>query len=339
MIDTLRIHSENVSIDRIKEHASFNSVYNKDKELISLHATEYLNETNNTKDKKLYNGTVRFDYSAEKKYLNIGLSSASAFLYGTSFKTVERNDIQRLIEQLQHLANNFVEIDIANATVSRLDNSTLYSMNRPVNNYISLLNELSHTKQFHCSKKYYEGETIEFFNKQRTIGFYDKYAKNIQNELESKLISSQNLTNNELRYEIQNKKSSAIKKAFGLKNSLKLYEIDSDYLEEKLYKQRITEFKKHFKLQHYKEFNSEDLINTISYMRKKHKRTAYYKALEYLCLKEGYITSETVKEGLSASGHSRQSISKRINNLKEMLQYDINKTELYEELTSKIKVA
>lgn len=340
MLDTLRLNFENIDIDRIKQHNSFRSLYNSEGTLVSQNATVYLNETIDENDKKLYNGTIRIDYSAERKYLNVGLSSAPVLLFGSSFKTLQRKDISPLAEQLQQHLNSFVDADITKATVSRLDNSTLYRMNAPVINYISLLNELSQAKQHHCSKKYFEGETIEFYNRQRTTGFYDKYAKNKQNELESKLIQTESITDNELRYEIQNKKSASIKKAFGLNKRLTLLDIDTDYIEEKLHRQRITEFEKHFKFQHTsKQFNSEDFINILQHMNKKHSRTAYFKTLEYMCIENGYITPEIIKAGLSASGYTRQAINKRMNSLKKIMQYDIDKTELYEELSQRIKVA
>lgn len=340
MLDTIRLNFENFEPERLKQHSAFKTEVTSEGEAVKQHATVFLNETKGEKDKLTYNGTIRFDYSYKDKYLNIGLSSAPVLLYGTSFKTLQRSDLSRLTEELQKQANSFVDADIRTACVSRLDNSTLYTMNEASSRYIMLLDELTRNRQQHATKKYFEGETIEFYNRLRTTGFYDKYAKNKKNELEAIFAEQQNLSSNELRYEIQNKKSRSIKSAFGLTERLTLQQLDTDYMQEALHKQRIKEFNKHFQFTiGTQRIQLEDFFNTSIYMKARHKRTALDKTLWLLAIQKGFMTLTEVKAIMQASGYSRQAVYRRMKTLEELLQYDISKTELFEELAAKVHAA
>ncbi len=339
MLDTLRITAEDLNTEALKQHKDWCFDMNADGEIKKQHATVFLN-AKQEEDKLVYNGTLRFQYSHADKYLNIGLSSAPVLIYGTSFKVFQRKDLTSLQEVLQHHVNSFADIDVSTARVTRLDNSTLYDMNTFTSHYIMLLDSISRSKQHHATKKYFENQTIEFYNNARTTGFYDKFAKNQKNKVELAYIGKHNIQSTSLRFEIQNKKSRSIKHAFKLAEPLTLKQIDTDYFEEALHRQRIKEFRKHFKFTiGEKKVKLEDFLNTSIFMKTKHRRTALDKTLWLLALQKNFIDLTELKAIMQASGYSKQAVYRRMKSLTELLEHDINKTELYEELKAKVEAA
>ena len=340
MLDTLKMYAENTSEEALKQHQDWQMLLSSDGELVKQHATVFLNAVKDDKDKLHYNGTIRLEYNCQKRFLNIGLSSAPALLFGTSLKTLQREDLTRLQDSLQHHVNSFADIDVSKISITRLDNSTLYSMNALAGKYIMLLDEITRNRQQHAQKKYFEAETIEFYNRLRTVGFYDKHAKNVKNALESTYIQENNVKSNELRFEIQNKKSRSIKHAFKLTEALTLKQLDTDYMQEALQKQRIKEFYKHFKFTiGEQKIRLEDFLNTSIFMKTQHKRTALDKTLWLIALQKNFIDLSTLKAIMYASGYTKQSVYRRMKSLTELLEHDIDKTELYNELKAKIEAA
>jgi hypothetical protein len=119
---------------------------------------------------------------------------------------------------------------------------------------------------------------------------------------------------------------------------LTLQQLDTDYIHEALLKQRIKEFNRHFKYtigEH--KITLEDFFNTSLFMKAKHKRTALDKTLWLIALQKNFITLSELKAIMHASGYSRQAIYRRMNAMKDLLQYDVDKTELYHELKTKIE--
>jgi len=339
MLDTLKFNAENIQAEALKQHEDWLTETTSEGELVKQRATVFLN-AHKDKDKLLYNGTIRLEYNHQQQFLNVGLSSAPVLLFGTSFKTVQRSDLQRLQEELQHHVTNFADIDISTTKLCRLDNSTLYGMDCLASKYIMLLDDMTRNRQQHAQKKYFEGETLEFYNRQRTIGFYDKHAKNQKNQLESTYIQQHGIQSNELRYEIQNKKSRSIKQAFKLVEPLTLKQLDTDYMQAALHKQRIKEFNKHFQfVQDEKKVTLTDFLNTSIFMKEKHRRTALDKTLWFLALQKNFIDLTELKAIMQASGYSKQAVYRRMKAMKELLSHDIDKTQLYEELKAKIEAA
>ncbi len=255
-------------------------------------------------------------------------------------KTVKRSDLTRLQDELQQQVNSFADIDISKTIISRLDNSALYSMDNTASKYIMLLDSISRSKQHHAKKNYFELETLEFRNRSRIVKLYDKYAKNEKNKLELEYMKLADMQSNELRYEITNKHSRSIRNAFGLTEALTLKQFDTDYFEEALHKQRIKLFQKHFRFTIGEaKIRLEDFLNTSLFMKAKHKRTALDKTLWLIALQKNFIDLNELKAIMYASNYSRQAIHRRMTSLKELLEHDIDKTELYNELKAKIEAA
>jgi hypothetical protein len=338
MLDTIRLTFQNVSPDALKQR--------KDGELWMLQSTEdgtlnrhqVIQRLNVTEDGKAYNGTLAVTYDHKQRFLNIGVSSLPALLHGTSFEVLNKKDMQRVGEELSSRVQPFVDIDMNDGVFTRLDNSLLYTMDKQPQVYIALLDEMTRDAQFRMKKTYHQNETLQFRNRQRTIGFYDKYQKNRHNAVEMRFLQACDVDQkkNALRYEIQNKHAKTVRHLFGRDIALK--DIHEDFFAERLHRQRVEMFDKHFRFViGERKATLEDFLNTSIFMKTRHRRSALDKALWYIAIEKDFITLEEVRKIMKLSGFSRSAIHRRMKDFEALTSHDIQKTELYGELKTKIQ--
>ncbi len=74
-------------------------------------------------------------------------------------------------------------------------------------------------------------------------------------------------------------------------------------------------------------------------MKARHKRSALDKTLWYIALKKNFLSLSEVRAIMHAAGYERSAVYRRMKSLTELLEHDINKTELYEQLKNKIEAA
>ncbi len=332
MLDTIRITYNNQTDSCLKDN-DWKQVINSSGEIEKQFKILKLNLKQDT-EKDSYVGTLKIEYSHLNHYLNVSVSSLPALLHGTSYKTISPEDTKRIPEALHKEIEPYVKTDFETGIITRLDNSVIYNMNSSVSSYILLLNSITRTKQFHCTKKYYEAESVELFNRLRTVAFYDKFKKNQHNASEQNISCSGNL----LRYEVQNKCLKSVKKVFG--KELNIFDLQTEETANWLHKQRVAEFQKHFRFKNETDkIRIQDFLNTQLFMKTKHKRFALEKAMWLIALRKGMISIEELRVIMQISGYSRQYIYKKINQLNELLTSDVKKTELYSELKTKIEAA
>lgn len=338
MLDTLKLTLQNASSDMLKQHESWQLHTSSDAELKKQDATVFLNKTlDEDKKRTHYNGTIRVDYSHDKRFMNVTVSSLPALMYGTSFEVLKYADMSRIEDAIQAQICDMVDVDLKQAIVTRVDNSTLYTMNEDVAQYIMLLDDISRDEQHRMTKKYFQRETLEFYNRQRTIAFYDKYAKNIKNANEASYTQQNGTRHKELRFEIQNKKATSIRHAFKLQQNLTLRTLQEDYFIQALMTQRKKEFDRHFHFtEEARKITLEDFFTTALFMKAKNKRTALDRTLWLIALQRNFISQEEVRKIMYAAGFSRYQIYRRMKTFEELTSHDIQRTELYEELKSKI---
>ncbi len=343
MLDTIKLSLQDVSPDVLKQHERFQMVTSSDGEVIRQQAIERLNETPAVDvfgvelKKQVYNGTLSITYDYKHRFLNVGCSSLPALLYGTSFATLSRHDTQKASELLQSYVSNYVDVDVNTMFFTRLDNSTIYTMQHTPAQYICMLDNITRTKQYRHQKQYYEGETLQFRNRQRTIAVYDKYLKNRNNQVEMQhMKTSDKVFTNSLRYEIQHKKASEIRKVFK-KDYLKLPDIKTDAFIQTLLRERLHQFTKHFRFVTGEQKEKlETLINIFAHMETtRTKQTALNDTAMYLLLKTHGL--DAVKKLMEIANFSRQAIHKRMQSLRELEALEAPKRELYNELHQKIK--
>ncbi len=338
MLDTIRLTFQGIKPEALisqkdGERWTFNTT--EDGEIERQRTIQRLNVS---EDKKTYNGTLAIMYEYKKSYLNVEVSSLPALIHGTSFEVLTTEDLKRLTHVLEERVHPYVDVDINTGIFTRLDNSLLYSMERSPGTYISLLDELTRDSQYRMKKTLYQHETIQFHNKQMTLGFYDKFQKNRHNAVEMRFLQACDNAGkqNALRYEIQNKNAKTIRNTFG--QDVTLQDVTKDFFIHRLHEQRKKLFNKHFQF-HAGERKAtlEDFLNTSIFMKERHTRNVMDKALWYIALEKGFITLDETRKIMELSGFTRQAVYKRMKGFKELLSYDIEKSELYDELKHKIE--
>ncbi len=335
MVDTIRLTAHNVQSDMLKDADRWQFLTSSDGEMLQQRTIIRLNEKTDGEKTVMYCGTIGLQYNSKDRYLNISCSSIPALIYGTSFRTVAVDDMKKVADAIQQQVNPFIEIDCSQMVVTRLDNSLLYDMQASPSNYIALLDSVTRDKQFRYNKTYFQMQTLQMRNRQKTIGFYDKYAKNAKNEHEMIYLDSHedSTLQNKLRYEIQNKSAKALK-TVTKSDYTTLAHVHEDQFISSLHQQRISEFEKHFK---YDSSSFQTLLNIHSTMKKKSKRTAINDSVWYLMLQTGTITIEDIKKLLIVENYTRQAVHRIVKKLTALQSVNLDKLELLNELHQKIK--
>ncbi len=343
MLDSIRLTLQDASPDILKKNELFSFHVSSDGETKWQQAIKRLNETP-AKDvfggelkKQLYNGTLSIAYNYQHRYLNVECSSLPALIHGTSFATLNSADIKTLPDLLQKHVSQFADVDVNNMFFTRLDNSTIYSMQHQPARYICLMDSITRSQQYRHQKQYFEGETLQFRNRQRTIGFYDKYHKNRNNKVEMQWLKAVETEHvNSLRYEIQYKKAAEIRKVFKVEH-LRLPDTQTDAFIHTLTGERIKHFLQHFRFTtDATKQKLENLVNVFTHMEAiKTKQTALNETAMFFLLRTYGV--DAVKKLMEVGGFSRQAIHKRMQTLRELEALDVPKAELYNELHHKIE--
>jgi len=338
MLDTIRLTFQNTTPDALKQRNDGELWTLQTLEDGSLQKQYVIQRLNVTDDGKAYNGTFAISYDYRQNFMNVGVSSLPAMLHGTSFAVLTSDDMKRIAPELQARITPYVDIDINNGVFTRLDNSTLFDMNEAPSRYIGLLDELTRNSQHRMKKTYYQGESVQFRNKQRCIGFYDKYAKNRHNAVEMRFLQTHDVDGkqNALRYEIQNKHGKTVRQLFG--KDIHLDDLTTDFFIQRLHRQRINMFNKHFQLAAGDiRTKLEDWYKTYTFMQTKYQRFSMDKALWYIALEKDFVSLDMIEKIMLVSGASRQSIHKRMKQLRELVAHDVEKSTLFHELKEKIE--
>lgn len=332
MFDTLRITAGAFKQDRL--HLETFCSLNVDPRTGENRQAQAIIRRNEVNGSDSYNGTVGITYNFRQGYLNVQASSLPALLYGTSLKPLAREDIPKALEVLQEVITPYADIDIrAEGIITRLDNSSVYGVQRKVKDYIGVLDGITPQKRMHSDKKVYEGETIRYDNNSRTIGFYDKLEKVKQREHGIDARSEGNW----LRYEIQYKKADAIRSAYGLGNGqfLTVPDLYNEEVAQKTLRLRQDTFTKFFPMDINnalaRHFGQLDHIATMYKTNKGSMGTVF------VLLKSGRLTTREAVQIGEAMGMSRQSLSAWRKRLQQLEALHTDNVDLYEEVRSLIR--
>jgi len=332
MYDTLRVTVGGVRPERINLNQGY--LLNTDTKTGEETGAFTVLRMNEVNEGQTYNGTVGISYDYRHGYMNIQASSLPAMLYGTSLQPLQYEDIPKAIDKLQALISPYADIDIrTEAVVTRLDNSTVYGVNRQVKDYISVLDDITPQKRRWSDKKVYSGETVRFDNKSRTIGFYDKVEKAKQKEhgIDAKA------EGNRLRYEIQYKNAQAIRSAYKLQSG-QFFTVSDLYSEEvarKTLRLRQDTFRQFFPMEVHtalaKHFSDLEQIGAMYRTNKAATATIF------VLLKSGKLTLKEAVKIAEATGISRQSLAAWRKKLQELEGLHTDNVDLYEEVRTLIE--
>lgn len=332
MYDTVRVTLAGVRPERIDLNQDYSlSLYSGTGEYRNAQKILRMNEVNGS---SAYNGTVGITYNYEQAYMNIQCSSLPALIYGTSLKALAYEDIPKAIDKLQALIGQYVDADIrSEGIITRLDNSTVYEVERKVGDYISVLDEITPLKRRRSDKKVYEGETVRYDNNTRSVGFYDKVEKAKQGEQGVDARAEGNL----LRYEIQYKSSQGISSAYKLGKGVHfaLPDLYSEEVARKTLRLRQDTFTQFFPLDVNKVLARHfGQLEQIGSMYRTNKAAT---ATIFVLLKSGKLTHREAIKIAEATGISRQALSSWRKKLQDLDALHTENIDLYEEVRSLIK--
>lgn len=334
-MDTLRMTLPNVSPDVLitgKGAQQWNLNVTETGEVSNQHVTLFLNQKPET---GAYNGTIRIEYDHQHRYLNVSVSSVPAMLYGTSLQRVTFDDIQTLSDVINEYIAPYTYLTVNSAMVTRYDSDTLWHMLAPAGVYIVLLDQITRNKQYHANKTYYQPELIQFRTKTRTVGLYDKYGKNIKNEVERDQIhrlDDAEGKDNLLRYEVQHKNSKAIRQV--IKQPITLDDVKQEQIQLLFLEQRKQIFNKLFPMTDDVK-HIENTINTFEGMKTRGSRTQFNDTILMFALQNG-LSPELMEAMMKLGGYSRQAVNSRRKQMAKVISRNVNNRELYSELKGKI---
>lgn len=321
-IDTLRLTLKHIDPNRLH---GFDASINSEAELKQLHKVVKMNETEDC----MYNGTIGMRYNHTHGYLNINISSLPKLIHGTSYSSVTAKDILSLPELLSKYVGEHIDYDISellnDASITRLDNSIILETEYPIYQYIEYVNSITRNKEYNSIKKYYQGQTVQFNNNSMSVGLYDKYDKNKINELETENYAGE-VSVNSLRYEIQNKKSSIIRRETGIYKISDLQDVDRLKAMHHQRKKQFDRYVKNITPKKYDMKQNNEMLDELN----------YDELLMATALQTGAITIQDIEILMKHRGESRQLISKKLKKYKALVLCQPEAQKLYNELRTKI---
>lgn len=259
----------------------------------------------------------------------VTIPSAPAMMYGDPTLPLAPEDVSRWMERVQTTLGNYIHGDVSTFNVSRLDSSTVYPMSEEVKVYIGLFNAITSAQQRKTNKKFYEGESVQFFNNSQSVGFYDKGAKE-----DHISILEDGTQLNLLRFELQKKKRQAVASTYG-----KL--IASDLLREatmaNAIKERAKAFDIFFPYNQKRTMQFSNNYNLFRLTKQENKRNHLDKYGKMLAVKAGLITLEEYDLFMRLEGYSPQYIARHNKAIREMQAQFVDVKDLYQEVKSAIE--
>ena len=250
----------------------------------------------------------------------IDIPSPSALMGGELGRSLLSDTIPSFIDQVKTIVNRHVQCDVGTFSVSRLDTSTIFQMSEPVSAYIGLFNAITNQKKGHSEKKYYGDETIQFFNKSRSVGFYDKGAQ--QNVIKEGL--------NLLRYEIQSKKRESVKSVYG---GIEFNDLNKESIIAKGIQERANAFDKFFPFTvvgSLRDYTNN--YNLFRMMKDESKRNHVANFMKVVALKSGGITIDQIDSFMRLEGYTPQYIARHTKMLREIEAMWIDPKDLYNDV-------
>jgi hypothetical protein len=265
----------------------------------------------------------------------VHISSAPSIM-GHPWSPLLQSEVPGLIDRVQNIVGRYIDCDITTFNVSRLDSATIFNVQSPIRDYITAFDSMSAHKIGHSEKKFYDDETIQFFNKSISVGFYDKAKKDADSDI---IIPSEYADIKGLRYEVQNKKKTSIKTVYG---GIRFIDLCRDVTIHNCAKVRKDQFEKYWPkkdntiyLEKYAHKNNiSDLFKVFNqdYKRNVPQRTA----LAYLINSE-MVTIKQWTDIMRSEGYDKSYIRKFAKELAEFENISIEVRDLHAEVYELIK--
>lgn len=299
----------------------------------------FIDSNGNEVEKGQHTATIGIDFKVGQARLDkhrlgdimvVTIPSAPAMMYGDPTQPLLPQHIPQWIERVQTIVDKYVQCDVGQFNVSRVDSSTVYSVAEPVAAYIGLFNAITGAKQRRTNKKLYEDETVQFFNKSQAVGFYDKSAKEDHFALPVDLEDDRNL----LRFEVQRKKKQAVQSTYG---KLVFMDLQAEATIAQAVRMRGQAFDQFFPFNGEMAKDFTNHYNLFRLMRDQSKRNHIANFTKALAIREGLITVEQLDLFMRLEGYSPQYISRHNKALREMESMWMDTKDLYNEVRQLIQ--
>jgi len=293
----------------------------------------------NAKDGK-HNGTLFLGYSRALSSVKTQVALPK-LVYGSSLYEIQENDKDKVNGKLQDLIKDWIDIDLDEMKVYRLDNSCNLELSQKTSKYINALNQ--HTEQTigHQNKKLYDGETISWNTKTGSFTnlFYDKVKR------ESHLTKGEYdpeaykfLDKNILRYEIQMNKPATMlaKSRFGRRLSHKdifMPEVIAKVREQR--KQEYNKIMKEAKQKYALDYSS--IQKDLEIMKETNKRRATSDFAWYLIRRADLLSVDDIKRLMLDAGYSKQAVYSKVKKIRQLDKLRAEDRALLDELLERIK--
>jgi len=288
-------------------------------------------------EKSISNGSIFVGYDYRLESLKVS-ASLPKLVYGSSCYDLQVNDIGKSIDMLNEKISGYVDTDLKDFNVSRLDNSFNMVMSSSCQRYVGALNNYLPQKIGTKDKSTYQGETIRLNNGTETVMFYDKVNQALDmNKGHRDLHAAKFRDVNLFRYEIQYKTRKGIEAGKRYGRKLKL----SDLLGERTIKQsaelRLSTFDELFTIKPKYEIEFETKLGILEVMKGTQYRNTISDFFIYLGLESGVTTISEITELMKCAGFNDKYIKRTAEKLNELRSQKNKKVELIKELREKVK--
>lgn len=278
--------------------------------------------------------TIGLSYHANHATTVVTIPSLPALVHGKGVRVLEPSDVIPAMDRVREAVSPYLDADLDRFKVNRLDSSTTFEVKEPTAAYIGFFHAITSPRQNRMDKKLYHGETVQFFNTMRSVGFYDKGVKELPEGLEECLSPDGDY----LRFEVQDKISRAIAKSYG---GLLFADIKAEATMAKAVGHRVSMFDSFFdmdaktekarlaKLDAARRF--EDEYNLMKAIRDAGGRNGVLRFLAILELHEG-ITVERVLALMKAANFSRTHMYETKKKLEELAANWSSTASMFEEV-------
>lgn len=253
----------------------------------------------------------------------VSVPSLPALVHGAGMQVLRPEDVEPAMDRVRNAVEPYLHADLNTFQIGRLDSSTTLRVKEPTAAYIGLFHAITGSRFNRMDKKLYHGETVQFFNSLRSVGFYDKGLKEYPEGLEVGHVDGEYL-----RFEVQDKLRKAITSTYGKAH---FADLKAEALMAKAVRHRVTMFDRFFKFNADGAAIFEDQYNLMKAQREAPGRNGVLRFLALTALKDA-VTVEEVLHLMDMTNYDRSHIYRTGKKLAAMAAQWSDTSEMYEEV-------
>jgi hypothetical protein len=269
--------------------------------------------------------TVGLAYHADHAATVVTVPSLPALVHGAGLKVLRPQDVEPAMDRVRNAVAPYLDADLDGFKIGRLDSSTTFPVKEPTAAYIGLLHAMTSPRVHRMDKKLYHGETVQFFNTLRSVGFYDKGLKEYPDGMDQ---ITEATAQEYLRFEVQEKQARSVASTYG---KIHFADLKAEAQMAKAVQHRVGQFEKFFKFDADGAAIFEDQYNLMKAQRDAPGRNGVLQFLALMELKDG-TTVDEVLHLMAMVGYNRSHIHRTGKKLALMASKWSHTTDMYEEV-------